>query len=294
MSVRNLVFAACLGGTVAAQMPAQNPAPTPPAAPAAPRAARGVTVMMRVPQGYLGVDVVEVDSDRAKARNLKEERGVEVTSVTEDSPASKAGLRENDIILEYNNQRVDGLAQFIRMVGETPIGRKIALGVFRNGSNQTIYATIGPRVAPSVNFAFDTPMAHLAPMAPTPMMPEFSMPDIPSGVMGWQSSAIGIMSEPIDGQLAEFFGVKEGVLVRSVMKKSPAEKSGLKAGDVIVKVDGNAVRNPREITGSMVRRQRDKKAMSLTIVRNHKEMTIEISPSSEWSSDGRPSDKEVL
>jgi serine protease Do len=83
------------------------------------------------------------------------------------------------------------------------------------------------------------------------------------------------MSEQVDGQLAEFFGVREGVLVRSVVAKSPAEQAGLKAGDVIIKADGTAVRSPREIT-AMLRRQRDKKKLSLTVVRSHKELTLEL------------------
>jgi serine protease Do len=273
MNFRVLILGACLGLPALAQTPA-------------PRAQK-VTVLAHGPQSYLGVDVVEVDADRAKARNLKEERGVEVTSVQEDSPASKAGLHEGDVILDYNNQHVEGLAQFVRIVGETPIGRKAALGIVRNGSNQTLYATIGQRPAQHYSFSFDTPMAAIAPMAPMPPMPpmpELSMPDVPSGVLGWQSASIGIMSEPIDGQLADFFGVKEGVLVRSVTKNSPAEKGGLKAGDVIVKVEGNAVRNPREVT-SVVRRQRDKRSVSMTVVRNHKEVTLEITPTVERSSD---------
>jgi len=83
------------------------------------------------------------------------------------------------------------------------------------------------------------------------------------------------MSEPIEGQLADFFGVKEGVLVRSVVAKSPADKAGLKAGDVIVKADGTAVKSPREITG-MLRRQRENRHLSITVVRSHKEMTLEL------------------
>ena len=77
------------------------------------------------------------------------------------------------------------------------------------------------------------------------------------------------------GQLADFFGVKAGVLVRSVIAKSPADRAGLKAGDVIVKADGTSVRSPREITG-MLRRQGEKRRLSLTVVRSHKEMTLEL------------------
>jgi serine protease Do len=115
----------------------------------------------------------------------------------------------------------------------------------------------------------------MPPLPPEAPAIDLTMPDIPSGLLGWQSSTLGYLSEPVDGQLAEFFGVKEGVLVRSVVAKSPADKAGLKAGDVIVKADGTAVRSPREITG-MLRRQREKRKLSLTVVRSHKEMTLEL------------------
>jgi serine protease Do len=255
----------------------------------APRAQK-VAVVTRTTASYLGVGVVEVDSDRAKALHLKEERGVEVKNVDEDSPAAKAGVKEGDVILDYNGQRVEGLAQFVRMVVETPVGRKASLGIFRNGANQTLTATIAARTGQNYSFSLPAPMT---PMPPMPPMPEFTMPDVPSGVMGWQNSTLGYVGEPVDGQLAEYFGVKDGVLVRSVAKNSPSEKAGLKAGDVIVKVDGSNVKSPREITTIVRRASRDKKTLKIDIVRNKHDMTVEITPSSEWSC-GRLSDSTVL
>jgi serine protease Do len=247
----------------------------------APRAQR-VTVVTHGTGSYLGVGVVEVDSDRAKALHLKEERGVEVKNVDDDSPAAKAGVKEGDVILDYNGQRVEGITQFVRMVVETPVGRRVNLGIFRNGANQTLAATIAARANQNMNFSLAMPIPNVPPMPTMPPSVEFSMPDIPSGVMGWQNSTLGYVGEPVDGQLAEFFGVKDGVLVRSVAKNSPAEKAGLRAGDIITKVDGSQVKSPREIT-SVVRRSRDKKTLTLGIVRNKHDMTMEITPSSEWS-----------
>jgi serine protease Do len=145
---------------------------------------------------------------------------------------------------------------------------------------QALTAQIAGRPAQDLSFLRESPVP-IAPMGPMPPTPpgapsvDFAMPDIPSGLLGWQSSSLGYMSEAVDGQLAEFFGVKEGVLVRSVVAKSPADKAGLKAGDVIVKADGNAVRSPREITG-ILRRQQEKKHVSLTVMRSHKELVLEL------------------
>jgi serine protease Do len=101
--------------------------------------------------------------------------------------------------------------------------------------------------------------------------------DIPRFEMSYQSPLIGIEGESLapEGQLADFFGVKDGVLVKSVVRNSAAEKAGLKAGDVIVKVDDAKVTSPREIT-SVLRSNRNKNSFTLTVVRNKKEMPVTV------------------
>jgi serine protease Do len=84
---------------------------------------------------------------------------------------------------------------------------------------------------------------------------------------------LGIEAEALRGQMAEFFGTKEGVLVRSVMKDSPAAKAGLKAGDVILKIDDTTVGSPSDVTAA-VRSMRDKKGFPITILRDRKELTV--------------------
>src|SRR5580704_11785900 len=98
---------------------------------------------------FLGVGVAEIDSERVKALNLKEERGVEVKSVDDDSPAAKAGVKVGDVIVEYNGQRVEGDEQFVRLVQETPVGRQAKLVIWRAGATQTVTATIGVRAGNS-------------------------------------------------------------------------------------------------------------------------------------------------
>ena len=88
---------------------------------------------------------------------------------------------------------------------------------------------------------------------------------------------LGIIGESLgpEEQLAEFFGVKDGVLVKSVNKDSAAEKAGIKAGDVIVKVDDTKVTTSREIT-SALRAPRSKKTVTVTVVRAKKEMPMTV------------------
>ena len=99
----------------------------------APRA-RNAAGVQAAETPYLGVGGQDVTSDRAKALKLKEERGVEVTSVEPDSAAAKAGLKEGDVVLEFNGQKVEGWEQLKRLVHETPIHREVKIGVWRNGA----------------------------------------------------------------------------------------------------------------------------------------------------------------
>jgi len=234
---------------------------------------------------YLGVGVAEINAERAKALKLKEERGVEITRVEEDSPAAKAGLKAGDVVLEYNGENVAGTEQFMRLVRETPPGRPVRLLISRDGATQTVTATIGTRKGGGfIGTPFDQEKFR-AQMKANEEQLRAQMeklreqwkvrPDIPSVNMAWRSGVLGVEAESLNPQLAEFFGVKEGVLVRSVSKDSAAEKAGLKAGDVITKIDDTKVNSPREIT-SAIRALRSKTTFPVTLVRNHKEMTVSV------------------
>jgi serine protease Do len=224
---------------------------------------------------YLGVGVKEINAERARALKLKEEHGVEITTVEPESPAEKAGLKPGDVVLEYNGQRVEGTQQFVRFVRETPPGRTVRLMVFRSGSAQTLTATVAERKGR----AFNIPSPKLGEDIEVRIRKELEgLRDVPRVTMSWRAGVLGIEGEALRGsQLGDYFGVKEGVLVRSVMKDSPAEKAGLKAGDVIVKVDDRAVDEPRDITAAL-RSARDasKKTFPVVIVRDKKESTVQV------------------
>lgn len=218
---------------------------------------------------YLGVGVADISSERARQLNLGEERGVEITRVEDESPAGKGGLRSGDVVLEYNGQRVEGVEQFMRMVRETPSGREVKLSITRGGSAQSVTVRTGTRktaLARAGDNVFVMPRIEGG---------EIRIPDMPRAFMSWRNTVLGMEAESLDTQLASFFGVKEGVLVRSVEKGSAAEKAGLRAGDVITRVDGTAVSTPREVT-TAVRAARAKKAVTLTTVREKREITLNV------------------
>jgi serine protease Do len=218
---------------------------------------------------YIGVMVQEIDSERAKTLKLREEAGVEITRVETDSPAEKAGLKVGDAILQYNGQRVEGMEQFSRLVRETPPGREVKLDIFRGGAPQTLTVKLATRHS-GVSVFSSTPLAASLPRGSF----EFQMPDMPRSFMSWQSSMLGIEGESLEGQLAQYFGVKEGVLVRSVTSGSAAEKAGIKAGDVIVRVDDSKVTTPTDVT-SRLRALRGKQ-VSIVVMRDHKEVPLTV------------------
>ena len=102
-----------------------------------------------------------------------------------------------------------------------------------------------------------------------------NMPDVPNAFLSWRSGMLGVEAESLSPQLADFFGVKEGVLIRSVGKGTPAEKAGLKAGDVVQKVDDAKVTSPMEITQA-IRGLDGKRNVQLTVVRERKEISVPV------------------
>lgn len=248
--------------------------------------ARSTILRAAATRGYLGVGVVELTDDRVRALNLKDDQGLEVKRVDENSPAAKAGLKENDVILEVNGKAVEGIEQFQRSIGDTSPGTKVSLTIWRNGAKQTVSATLDSRQANFFDFfGRNFPVAPVPPAPPVPFNGGTPFPVIPGN-----SPLVGFEGEALSAQLAEYFGVKEGVLVRSVNAKTPAERAGLKAGDVVTKVNGTPVTTPREITG-LVRASRNKKAISFTVVRNKKEISLSVEVAEDRQA---PPDREVL
>ena len=225
-------------------------------------------------RAFLGVGVEEITSERARALKLPEEYGVVITRVDEASPAEQAGLKAGDVIRAYNGQRVEGAEQFIRLVRETPPGRTVKLSIVRAGVQQSVSATLGARKPQT--FGPDKEYFHVE----IPEIPElnFQIPDVPRAMMFWRSSMLGVEAESLgDTQLADYFGVKDGVLVRSVFKGSAAEKAGIKAGDVLLKVDKDRVTTPREVTGAIRNfRKSGKKTFPIAVLRDHKDMTLTV------------------
>ncbi|HEX7959568.1 MAG TPA: PDZ domain-containing protein [Terriglobales bacterium] len=275
MGTRQLLFTSIFAAIVAFPVVAQQ-APTPPRPP------RAVAVYSTAAAGrsYLGVDINDVTSDRVGPLKLKEERGVEVVSVDQDGPAGKAGLKEHDVILEFDGTKVESEEQLRRMLRETPPGRTVTLGISRDGQPTNIKVQLADRKKMATIVPRDHAWAFAVPEIPP--MPEVRVPEmnIPAfdfnGISRTYSTSTGLMVESLTPQLGDFFGVKngEGVLVRSVEKGSPAETGGLKAGDVIVKFEGRKIADQTDWRSALRSRKTGK--VTLGIVREKREQNVVV------------------
>jgi serine protease Do len=227
---------------------------------------------------YMGVRTEDVTKDRLDALKMKEETGAEVMAVDQDAPAGKAGIREHDVIVSVNGQKIESEEQLRRVVREIPPGRQITVGMLRMGQPLSVAVTLADRrvvMKSRVVMDHDMPIAPMAPMPPMPPMANMEI-DVPSIIMVQNTSRTGLVVENLTPQLAEFFGAKNGrggVLVRSVEKGSIAEVAGFKAGDVIVGVNKDKVAD----LGDWRRAVRNNAgATPFTILREKKEQSVTL------------------
>jgi membrane-associated protease RseP (regulator of RpoE activity) len=231
-------------------------------------------------QGYLGVDLADVDTERARTLKLKEVRGAVITLIDHDAPAGQIGLRVNDVVLQLNGQNIEGAEQLRRMLKEIPPGRKVSIEISRDGNMQTLAVELTDRKA----------MEHdvwnrignggdVFPSAPgmgilsggggdAPMPGGFHMPFFGS------SLNVGALVEPLTSQMAEYLGVQSGLMVKQVARKSEAAAAGLRAFDVILKVGSEPVTNLAGWDRAL--RANQGKPVQVTILRDKKQQTLTL------------------
>jgi serine protease Do len=231
---------------------------------------------------YLGVDTRDITPDRLGALKLKEEQGVEVTMVDQDAPAGKAGLKEHDVILTVNGAEVESVEQLRRVIRETPPGRVVTLGLSRDGQAMSLKVQLAERknsYAYGYSYGPKGKDFHFVMPAipPIPPMPDMGDMDIPVSIVVVHSSArSGLMVENLTPQLGDFFGTKngQGVLVRSVEKGSRADKAGFRAGDVIVKINGEPIHDSSDFSHAL--RSRKDNTANVGVIRDKKEVNVTI------------------
>jgi serine protease Do len=197
-------------------------------------------------QGYLGVDVTDVDPDKVPALKLKELRGAVITLIDHDAPAGQIGLKVNDVVLQLNGQNVDGAEQLRRILHEIPAGRKVSLEFSRDGNLQTISVQLVDRhlMERAVWNKLGNDTDSFAPTQGKGLLSgggDASLPGMFHMPIFGSTLNVGAMVEPLTGQMAEYLGLRSGLMVKQVTRKSEAAASGLKAKDVVLKVGTDSV-----------------------------------------------------
>ena len=231
-------------------------------------------------QGYLGVDIVDVDTDKAQVLKLKEVRGAIITLIDHDAPAGQIGLKVNDVVLQLNGQNVEGAEQLRRMLKEIPPGRKVSIEISRDGNIQTMAVELADRqvLGHDVWNKIDNGGDVFA--QPPSMGILSSAGDVPPSNGGFHlpffgsSLNVGALVEPLTSQMAEYLGVQSGLMVKQVARKSEAAAAGLKAFDVILKVGSESVTNLAGWDRAL--RSNQGKPVQVTILRDKKQQTLTL------------------
>jgi serine protease Do len=268
-------------GIAYAQQPAPPPSPQPPDEPFE----RSFSFFLDG-GGFLGVYAEDINRENMGRYHLNQVRGVGVTQVVKDSPAEKAGLRKDDVILRIDGENVTSVRKLNRLVSEMAPDHSVKVAISRGGAEQELTATIGKRNNNSMVrdlLSGDSKIWKWEGMEPKtwkwegPLVGRDDNDGDLTFVLG-NSRRIGVSTIQLTKQLADYFGIADGkgVLVTSVTEDGPAAKAGIKAGDVITTVDGEAIDSPGDIS-RVINRKKDGD-VSLTVIRNKAPQTFRVTP----------------
>ncbi len=234
----------------------------------------------RVERGWLGVSIEE-----------NEEGKVGIIAIEKESPAELAKLKEGDIVLKIEREEVASTKMLAKEIRKRKPGKTITLKIERNGKEIDVKVKLGEYSEKNVRIELESkfPRLFFAPKPPKPplvpklralrKLPKPPEPPEPK-IFSWgleHRKYIGIYLEEINRELSEYFGVKEGrgLLVAKITKDSPAEKAGLKVGDVIIKADGIRTERARDLTGVIQDKEKGER-IKLELLRNKKVRSVEV------------------
>ena len=244
---------------------------------------------------FLGVYAEDINRENMGRYGLREARGAGITSVVKDSPAEKAGLRKDDVILRFDNESVTSVRKLNRLVSEVAPDQTVRLSISRAGSEQEVSVTMGKRenrfnamrdlegqiVTPEGRWKLEGPEGKWKIEGPEGLAGK----DIFTYAFG-NNRRIGVSTTTLTKQLADYFGVTEGVLVTSVTEDGPAAKAGIKAGDVITGVDGEKVDSAGDLSRALNKNKEGD--VTLTVVRDKSQRSIRVTPKEGASTLVRP------
>ena len=220
-------------------------------------------------KAWLGVYLQDINRDLREAMDLESKRGALIAGVVEDSPAEEAGIEEEDVIVEFDGEKVRNSSALTKLVKKRSPGDEITLTLVRDGKEKGIKVVLGKKPEESFFFSFDDePYLDMAKKLKWPGGYSFT----------WSyGSRIGVKVQDLSEQLGDYFGVEdaEGVLITEVEEDMPAKKAGLKAGDVIVEADGDKVDDTQELREIISEKEEGEK-VEIEVIRDRKAQTFSV------------------
>jgi S1-C subfamily serine protease len=220
----------------------------------------------KVQRGWLGISIIENQADE-----------VQVVEVDEESPAKKAGLRKNDIIVEFDGEKVTSTHMLAHEIRMHKPGDKVEMIIKRDQKKDTLRVELGEYSEKNIMAEFKKKFPLLFSPDRFKLEKATEPEEWPLPLIDRERNYIGVYLEKINRELSEYFGVSEGtgLLVTKIVKDGPAEKAGLKVGDVIIKADGNRIETRKELE-EIIRKKKKNEKMTLQIIRDKRMKRVEL------------------
>jgi C-terminal processing protease CtpA/Prc len=238
------------------------------------RQEKSITVTTTSPrQGWLGVQIQDLTSQKAKELKIKTEEGALVTDVTPDSPAEKAGIKKNDVVVEFNGRTIYDSEDLTKAVRRAKSGTTAAVVVDRSDGKKTLQVTLGK--LKHRGWAFSS-------AGPTPFVS-------PRMHLFRNTVTSGMHLTDLNQQLGEYFGAPggKGVLVEEVEEESEAAKAGFKAGDVLLRIADEKIEDLGDVSDALEDLKEGEKA-NVEILRKGSRQTLTLTIDEEDISRAEP------
>jgi serine protease Do len=205
----------------------------------------------KVTRGYLGVYLQEITDDLKEAMGLPSLEGVLISEVVENTPASRAGIKSGDVIIEFDGEKVKDMASFRINVAATEIGKTVRVKVFRDGREKELKVTLGEMPAE---------------IGAAPQAPE-------------QEYELGLRVVNVDDPSAQRFGTQAttGVIIIEIRPNTPADKAAFRVGDVIMGIGNRNISNVDTYRNAVAELEKGKPVI-FHVQRGNRKLYIAVTP----------------
>ena len=204
-------------------------------------------------RAFLGIYPTDLSEDKREALDYKGEGGVLIEDIVEDGPAEEAGIKAGDIIVKLGDNKVTSTQELREVLGDLKPGDDLAIVVVREEKELDFKVILDKQ--PRESFILKSPECH--------------------ALKAEKYAFLGVETETLEEQLAEYFEVESGALVEEVEDDSPAEKAGIKAGDVIVKIDDDEIESTRDLVKA-IRSHDPETEVTVEVVRKGKNKKFNV------------------